>query len=202
MILRLNRFLPYTRVEGPGERACIWVQGCSIRCSGCANQHMWKEIAGDEIEVSLLAEKIITGPKIEGVTFLGGEPFDQAEALALLGQTLKEQGMSVVTFTGYTLEDIQRSTKASWHNLLAVTDLLIDGPYRQDLSDTRRPWIGSSNQRYHFLTDRYNFLEAELMGIPNRIEIRLQKDGRLEVNGLATTKELSFILEEYLRQDK
>lgn len=185
MKLRIYKFLPKTNVEGPGERACIWVQGCSIRCPGCAQPDTWPFEGGQDIKVEDLARLILDGPMIEGVTFVGGEPFDQAEALALLGRILKKHGLSVVTFTGYQYEVIKKSDQPWWHELLSVTDLLIDGPYILELSDLSRPWVGSSNQRYHFLTPRYENLKQSIDQIPNRIEVRIGSDGKIYINGMA-----------------
>ncbi len=190
MLLRINKFLPFTKVEGPGERACIWVQGCPIHCSGCAVPWTWSEQGGEEVDTEELAKRILNGSQVEGVTFVGGEPFAQAEALAHLGGILQESGLSVMTFTGYVLEGILKSSRLGWHDLVSVTDLLIDGPFRQDLADVSRPWVGSSNQRYHFLTPRYRHLESSLLNIPNRFEVRVHPDGRMFINGMATTEDL------------
>jgi anaerobic ribonucleoside-triphosphate reductase activating protein len=145
------------------------------------------------VRVEELQNRILDVPDIEGVTFLGGEPFEQAEALADLGYRVRQAGLSVMTFTGYLLEDILKSSRRGWHDLLDVTDLLLDGPYVRDLTDTKRPWVGSSNQRYHFLSPRYRHLEAELESIPNRLEIRLRQDGQILVNGLASSETLAEI---------
>lgn len=190
-MLRIHRFLPFTRVEGPGQRACVWVQGCPIRCPGCFNPGTWSKNGGYHITIEELEARILDVSDIEGVTFLGGEPFEQAEGLASLGRRVRREGLSVMTFTGYTYEDILNSPRSGWHALLGVTDLLIDGPYIRDLTDTSRPWVGSSNQRYHFLTPRYRHLEAELGHTPNRLEIRLQPDGKIFINGLASTEMLA-----------
>ena len=192
-MLRLHRFLPFTRAEGPGNRACLWVQGCPIRCAGCFNPGTWSKSGGYDATVDELQARILAVPSIEGVTFLGGEPFEQAEALADLGYRVRQTGLSIMTFTGYLLEDILKSSRQGWHDLLDVTDLLLDGPYVRNLSDTNRPWVGSSNQRYHFLSPRYRHLEAELESIPNRLEIRLGQDGRILANGLASSEALAEI---------
>ena len=142
------------------------------------------------MEVVQLAEQIVRDPEIEGVTFLGGEPFAQARALAELGRIVKQKGLSVVTFTGYTLDYLLQSGNQDYLDLLSVTDLLIDGPFQIERLDTSRPWVGSSNQRYHFLTDRYLYLKERLTEIPNRLEVRIMPDGRVLVNGLAETKVL------------
>lgn len=195
MELRINRFIPYTRVEGPGERACIWVQGCPTRCPGCAVPGTWPKEGGEMVDTDNMAQRILKGPKIEGITFLGGEPFEQAAALAILGKSLQDAGLSVVTFTGYLLQDIINSGRKEWLNLVAVTDLLIDGPYRQDFADLSRPWVGSANQCYHFLTDRYSYLESDLQKIPNRLEIRIHTNGTILINGEGDIKALRNILD-------
>lgn len=194
MLLRVHRFLPFTRAEGPGNRACLWVQGCPIGCPGCFNPGTWSTDGGEEVTVEEMAERVLRLSDVEGITFLGGEPFEQAEALSALGRRVREAaGLSVMTFTGYVLEDILRSPRQGWHDLLDVTDLLLDGPYIRSLTDMSRPWIGSSNQRYHFLTSRYRHLEAELARTPNRIEVRLQPDGKILINGLASTETLNSL---------
>jgi anaerobic ribonucleoside-triphosphate reductase activating protein len=194
-MLRLHRFLPFTKAEGPGNRACLWVQGCPIRCPGCFNPGTWSKKGGEEVPVETIAGRILDAPDIEGVTFLGGEPFEQAEALAELGGAVQAHGLSVMTFTGYTLEEIEGRSRPGWRELLSVTDLLLDGPYVKSLTDTSRPWVGSSNQRYHFLTSRYRHLEGQLENLPNRIEVCLQPDGRVLVNGLASAELLGDLVD-------
>lgn len=190
MLLRVHQFIPSTKVEGPGVRACIQVQGCPIHCPGCAVPFTWADNGGVEMDIDQLASRILGGPAVEGITFLGGEPFYQARALAKLGSRLKEEGLSVMTFTGYLVEDLQHSGNRDYLDLLSVTDLLVDGPFQRDHLDTSRPWVGSSNQRYHFLTDRYLHLREKLTEIPNRLEVRLSPDGRVKVNGLAEVCDL------------
>jgi anaerobic ribonucleoside-triphosphate reductase activating protein len=188
--LRLHRFLPFTRAEGPGDRACLWVQGCPIRCAGCAVPWTWEADAGEWVEVDELAARVLSGPAVEGITFLGGEPFAQAAALAALAAPLRSAGFSVMTFTGYIIEALRRARRADYDALLAATDLLVDGPFVRERLDLGRPCVGSANQRFHFLTERYGHLELRLSSIPNRLEIRLHPDGRMEINGMATQRAL------------
>ncbi|PUA40590.1 ribonucleoside-triphosphate reductase activating protein [Paenibacillus elgii] len=190
MELRIHRFIPSTKVEGPGTRACLQVQGCPIHCSGCAVPFTWPEDGGYVMKIDELAAQILDGPEVEGITFLGGEPFAQARELAKLGSILKEAGLSVMTFTGYLIEDLQASGNPDYLHLLDVTDLLVDGPFQREHLDTTRPWVGSSNQRYHFLSDRYLHLRDRLMDIPNRLEVRLSPNGSIHVNGLARVEDL------------
>lgn len=183
--LRLHRFTPLTRSEGPGLRACIQVQGCPIRCIGCGVPQTWSPHGGALIDTDALIDAIRLGPAVEGVTFLGGEPFAQSEAVATIAEGVRNNGLSVVTFTGYQIEGLIESQRHDYDRLLDATDLLIDGPFNQDLVDFSRPWVGSRNQRYHFLTERYAGLADEIMNTPNRLEVRIGSDGNVITGGLA-----------------
>ena len=162
---------------------------------GCAVPQTWAVDGGRLIDADVLADQIICGPPVEGVTFLGGEPFVQASELAYIGRRISNHGLSVVTFTGYRLEAIKAANRRGYEELLAVTDLLIDGPFQREKADLSRPWVGSSNQRFHFLTDRYKYLVDELNSIPNRIEVRLSPDGRVLINGLVNPEDLKALIQ-------
>ncbi|HPI77495.1 MAG TPA: 4Fe-4S single cluster domain-containing protein [bacterium] len=190
MEIRLNNFVPDSDVDGPGRRASVFVQGCSIRCDGCATPWMWDENAGKSVDADALIERILNIPGIEGVTFLGGEPFDQSKAVSYVAKAVREKGLSIVTFTGRTIENIRASGIESEIDLLKNTDLLIDGPFIESLADDSRPWVGSTNQRYLFLTSRYKKLVPLLSGISNKLEIRIYPDGRVFANGLMLTNDL------------
>lgn len=196
--LRISRIVEKTKVEGPGLRYAIWVQGCPIRCEGCFNPHTWDMGGGELREIMDIAAEVQaarqSSPELEGVTFLGGEPFSQAYELSLLARKVREMDLSVVTFSGYDYDTLRHSNHLGWQRLLEETDLLIDGPYIQSQHDLSRPWIGSRNQRYHFLTNRYKELESILPGIANKIEIRLHADGTLSVNGMANGPDLELLL--------
>ncbi|WP_242561643.1 MULTISPECIES: 4Fe-4S single cluster domain-containing protein [Pandoraea] len=192
--MRLHHFIGETLAEGPGARACLWVQGCSIQCAGCSQPHTWDASLGREVSVEALASTISGITSIEGVTFLGGEPFEQAVELAELGRRLRERGLSIMTFSGYTLDKLEKMGLPGTEELLAVTDLLIDGPYVATKPDTARPWVGSTNQRFHFLTDRYRHLKDDLERIPNRIEIRIAADGLMTANGMLALDTLRQLL--------
>ena len=205
MKLRVFNIVKNTKVEGPGSRYCIWVQGCSRRCKGCQAVHTWSHKSGELYEVSYIIEDIFktanrslsdnllnldTSPQpsprlervrtIEGVTFLGGEPFEQAEVLGVIAEEVQKEGLSVVCFTGGKIEELRLVPKNK--KLLDNTDLLIDGEFIQELTDYSRPWCGSSNQRYHFLTDRYN--EEIFTKYKNKVEVNISKNGQIFMNGI------------------
>ncbi len=195
-ILRVHRFLPETAVEGPGLRAALWVQGCPIRCPGCANGATWSFDRGHEKTVEELFEKIRVQENIEGVTFIGGEPFSQARSLASLGNLCQQRGYSVVTFTGYEYAQLLAADHNDWNALLAVTDLLLAGPFLQDQRDFSRPWVGSRNQEFVFLTDRYSHFETTGFKSKNGLEIQIVPDGTVRLNGLASVEDIASLQQE------
>lgn len=181
-ILNISGFVERSRVNGPGTRFVLWAQGCSIGCKECFNPHTWDASPKNLISVNDMAKKILDTPGIDGVSFTGGEPFEQASALANLGHLLWQKELTVVTFTGYTLEQLKQENREDWNALLACTDLLIDGPYLHAL-ETNVLWRGSSNQKLHFLTDRLahqteNYPEGE-----RQVEVHISPDGKVLVTG-------------------
>lgn len=147
-----------TESEGPGKRIAIWVQGCERRCPGCCNldmQEIRKNIIVDTKDLIELIQKSITSDEIEGLSFIGGEPMLQAEGLSEIAKWAHSVGLTVLVFTGYLYEELVTLKNRSVDDLISNIDLLVDGPYIQELYDTERDWIGSQNQKIHFLTKAY-----------------------------------------------
>ena len=183
---RVFNILKNTKVEGPETRYCIWVQGCSRHCKGCQAVHTWSHSGGVLYNVKDIIADIKKQKNIEGVTFLGGEPFEQAEALGIIAKAVKKEGLGVLCFTGGLLEELQQ--KEENKILLENIDLLIDGAFEADKVDYSRPWCGSTNQRYHFLTNRYN--EEIFEKYKNKIEINISKNGTIFMNGMGNFDEI------------
>lgn len=188
-MLDIYKIIENTKVEGPGNRFCIWLQGCKKHCPGCWAQDTWAFDTGIKYSVNKIVELINEQSDIEGVTFLGGEPFEQSKELAVLAEIVKSSGLSVVCFTGYTLEELRNKNDYSINKLLDNIDLLIDGGFEKDKFDLSRPWVGSSNQRYIFLTDVYN--KNSIESYNNKVEMRISKDGRLEINGMGNFEKIN-----------
>lgn len=186
MKLRVFNILKNTKVEGPETRYCIWVQGCSRHCKGCQAVHTWSHSGGVLYNVKDIIADIKKQKNIEGVTFLGGEPFEQAEALGIIAKAVKKEGLGVLCFTGSLLEELQQNEKNK--TLLENIDLLIDGAFEIENVDYSRPWCGSKNQRYHFLTKRYN--EDIFEKYKNKIEINISKNGDIFMNGMGNFDEI------------
>jgi len=179
-VLRVHGFLPFSRANGPGVRAAVWVQGCSLRCPGCSNPDTHPFVGGELVSVDDLFGHIVApGDAIEGITVSGGEPLQQRRPLlALLQRVRRETSLSVLVFTGYTWEEIQRMPDAG--ALLACVDVLIAGRY--DASQRlARDLRGSANQTVHLLTNRYTM--ADVQSVPPA-EIVITKEGEVVVSGI------------------
>jgi anaerobic ribonucleoside-triphosphate reductase activating protein len=118
------------------------------------------------------------------VTFSGGEPFAQARPLALLGERLRNAGLSIVTYTGYTADELARGNDPAWPGLLAVTDLLIAGPFIAGLA-TPDPLSGSSNQEAIPLGTRLvSPARKKATEVPSgRTEFTIASDGTITTTG-------------------
>jgi anaerobic ribonucleoside-triphosphate reductase activating protein len=133
----------------------------------------------------LLREVADAGVDIEGVSVLGGEPFDQAKGLAPFMRGVQAMGLGVIVFTGFTREELAGSGDAAVAEVLAATDLLVDGRFEAARPEKLRMWVGSTNQRFHYLTPRYTAaIEDGPEGRPaDRIEIQIDAEGRVHRNG-------------------
>jgi len=189
MQLRVAMEIASTEAEGPGRRYAIWVQGCPMRCPGCCNPSYLPFEGGEGVDLEALSRRVLETPGIEGISLLGGEPTEQAEALAELAVRCQARGLTVMVYSGYTMKELRLRENPHVTRLLAHTDLLVDGRYNQNQPDSTRRWVGSRNQGMHFLSTRYSpedsrFREKET------VEFRLTKGStRLTINGWPT-KEL------------
>ena len=147
--IRLAGIVRESIVDGPGIRFTVFCQGCPHACEGCHNPETHDFAGGKDISIERLLEEIDKDKLLAGVTFSGGEPFCQAEAFACLGRGVKERGLNITVFSGYTLEELQDMAvqRADVRELLELTDILIDGPFINELRDLTLQFRGSSNQR-------------------------------------------------------
>jgi anaerobic ribonucleoside-triphosphate reductase activating protein len=183
LTLQVAQVVPCTEAEGPGKRFAVWFQGCPLRCPGCCNPEFLPFRGGESKTLDDLAAwmaRTRDADGIEGITLLGGEPFAHPIAACRLARAARDLGLSVMVFSGYTVEQLREMPEPAVGELLASTDILVDGPYLRDEPDTERRWVGSRNQRIHFLTDRYSF--DEQWRRRNTLEIRMV--GReISING-------------------
>jgi anaerobic ribonucleoside-triphosphate reductase activating protein len=132
----------------------------------------------------------------EGITLLGGEPFDQAAGLAAVAAGVRAAGLTVMTFSGYTRQRLAAAVAAGRTDVAALldhTDLLVAGPFLADQVDPARPWVGSTNQEFVFLTNRIS--QEHLTDNPDRVEVIVDADGTVSVNGWAELEMLDRLLD-------
>jgi anaerobic ribonucleoside-triphosphate reductase activating protein len=182
--LVLHHILPVSQVNGPGKRAVLWLQGCTLGCPGCYNPETHPTDLGQRIPIAkVLAEITRVMDQIEGITISGGEPFQQPAALLGLLEGIRENTQfSVLVFSGFSLAEIQRIPLGP--SILSVIDVLIAGRFVQSLrlaSGLR----GSSNKAIHLLSDRYTLPEIESI-LPS--EVLISADGEVTITGIDPLK--------------
>lgn len=168
-----------TTALGPGKRLAVWTQGCMKRCPGCISPEFRELKRSQCVDVAALAAYAVQRKEFDGLTVSGGEPFLQALALARLVRAIKvaRPDMTCIVFTGFYLGEL------IWNEaieLLAVTDLLIDGPFVQE-KVIYYGLRGSSNQHFHFLTDALKTFEDELTSCNRIREIHCDGTGLFPV---------------------
>lgn len=172
---------------GPGARIGIWVAGCRLDCPGCLAPELRDRSAGRPVPARALGRRLRALARgHDGVTLSGGEPFDQAEALArALDELGRPPSFDVMSYSGYTLDEL-RSGGEERLDLLSRVDVLVDGRFRLELP-TKKLWRGSANQEMRLLTpraERYRrFLDAECDG-KRRVHMRVCEDGTVHVIGI------------------
>lgn len=182
--LSLHRFEPSSRANGPGLRAVIWVQGCALGCPGCFNPESHAFNTGQQHPVDQLAGQILARKhSLEGLTISGGEPLYQHRALEnLLAIIRKNSNLSVLVFSGYTLDEIRRIPGSQ--AFLEKIDVLIAGRYQAD-QRVASGLIGSANKTIHLLSSRYTI--SDLEAVP-QAEIILSPEGEIILSGIDPLK--------------
>lgn len=145
MKIRILDILEETMMDGTGLRTSIYCAGCAHHCKGCHNPQSWDFNGGREMSVDLLLD-IIKEDEFANVTFSGGDPLYQVEAFTELARRIKEEtDKTIWCYTGYTYEEILNDKRLS--QILPYIDVLVDGPYIEELRDETLAFRGSSNQR-------------------------------------------------------
>ena len=150
MDLQVAGFLEHSTVNGEGFRSVLFVSGCIHHCLDCQNQDMQDFNYGESISIDTLYASILKNkPLLDGVTFSGGEPFEQSATLSKLAKLIKKEGLSIWCYSGYTYETLFKDpTKRC---LLEQIDVLVDGPFIKEKADSALMYRGSSNQHIYAL---------------------------------------------------
>ena len=144
--------------NGEGVRVSLFVSGCTHRCKGCFNEEAQDFNYGAPFTLEIEAELLdaLAPSHIAGLTLLGGEPMEPSNQVALLPflRRFREKFGNTKTlwiYTGCTIEEL-KDTSSRWHTevtdeILSMTDVLVDGPFIEELKDISLQFRGSSNQR-------------------------------------------------------
>lgn len=134
-------------VDGPGMRFTVFTQGCPHRCPGCHNPETHDFQGGEEVSVEELLKKLGYDPLMAGVTLSGGDPMCQAGECADFAREAKKRGLNIWVYTGYTYEHLMEEADPDRLSLLNVADVLVDGPFVENLKSYEALYRGSTNQR-------------------------------------------------------
>ncbi|MGL1892567.1 MAG: anaerobic ribonucleoside-triphosphate reductase activating protein [Spirochaetaceae bacterium] len=160
-MLNVSGFYDNSCTNGDGWRSVIFLSGCPHKCIGCHNPETWSTGSGDDYSVDQLTHMVLNNKTfIEGITLSGGEPFQEQNIAELLMfvHNIKSEGLSIWCYTGYLYEDLLKNPLYSI--LLEQIDVLIDGPYIDDLFEPSLKFRGSSNQR--IIDVKSSFLDKKL----------------------------------------
>jgi anaerobic ribonucleoside-triphosphate reductase activating protein len=165
----------HSAIYGPGIRYVIWTQGCNLACEGCWNKQFWPK-GGTPATITDLVKEIRQVKGIEGITILGGEPLQQANASLELIRSVKALGLTVFMYTGYEPEEFDETMQACFDS----SDIVVTGRYIESQRNVVLRWRGSTNQVLHCPTGRYSLSE---LNEQNEVEIVVNEDGTIELYG-------------------
>lgn len=195
--MQIHGLISESSVNGPGRRAVVWFQGCTLGCPGCWNPRTHAFGTTPNRTVSEVSQQILASANIDGVTFSGGEPFQQAQALLALCEWLKvlRPTLSLGLFSGYTTRELtsgrwqyraegsgnwEHGTKELFDRIRAHLDFGIFGRFTRALATNDKPLCGSRNQEVVFFNDRYSGRDLQ----PQGCEINISQDGeQLTITG-------------------
>jgi anaerobic ribonucleoside-triphosphate reductase activating protein len=172
-----------TNALGPGLRGVVWVQGCPLHCTGCIAPGWIPFVPALALSPEEILEKFDL-ETLDGLTFSGGEPMEQAAGLASVAQLARrKKKISIICFTGYRYERlVYHPPNPGVRDLLNELDVLIDGPYIREKNDSKG-LRGSSNQRVIHLTSNLKHIDLESQ--KRRVELSI-KDGEFSIVGIPT----------------
>jgi len=161
--MRLSGITQESIVDGPGLRFVLFAQGCPHQCPHCHNPESWTMDGGKAFSVKEIIRMLKRQKGIKrGITFSGGEPFLQSAEFVEVAVAARHMGLDVVTYTGFTYEQLIKDKDSNRRALLSVSNILIDGRYIHKLRDINLQFCGSSNQRVIDVEDTQKYGEIIL----------------------------------------
>jgi len=191
----VHGFVPVSRANGPGRRAVLWFQGCNLNCLECWNQasHPFEGAPiGDGSDIVGRVLALHHAGEIEGLTFSGGEPMQQASSVLELIERLREadapRPLTFGMFTGYTVGELDQGRYFTfnecpektmvWQQIRDRLDFAVMGRYNR-LAPGTQPLRSSRNQKLHLFTARY---EESDFG-EQIVEVSIEENGAATITG-------------------
>jgi len=201
--LQVHSFLESSSVNGPGQRAVIWLQGCSLGCPGCWNPGTHPHAAGFQWRVREILDwlaSVRSRIELSGLTLSGGEPLEQASGLVRLLESARMQlpDFSIGLFSGYTEAELDRgcyrcfsSTEHCekmelWQRIRQTLDFAVLGRYNV-LTPSSDPLIPSKNQRLLLYSSRHSLADFQ----PQLVEVTIDGYGLTQVTGFPVNGSVS-----------
>lgn len=177
---------------GPGKRLLLFTQGCSLRCKGCTNQHLWEFGKGIDVTIEEILNQCTD---LDGITLHGGEPLDQANVLVELIRKLKKQGKTIILFTGYIFKELNKVQKQAWLS----SDMVISGRYEEQNRNIYLQFRGSTNQKV--FTHKGKYKDYKIKDGQTVAILSFNEQGEMQSRGFRTD-ELEQLLNEVSKDSK
>lgn len=189
-MIRLHRWtvVENEHLYGPGKRLLLFLQGCSIHCEGCVNQHLWS-FEGGTLTYPCAVLDFCEKEGVEGITVHGGEPLDQANGLLELFEIVKKLGLTIILFTGYLKKELNKTQIAVWN----LADIVVAGRFQLKKRNVNLQFRGSTNQRVYTHFGPYKDYKVT-DGFTTAI-LTIRDDGTMDVNGFLTDEIKTLIKE-------
>lgn len=198
-------------VNGPGNRAVLWFQGCSLACKGCWNPETHTFHEKNRTSIGEIQDWVKNLKDVEGITFSGGEPMQQAPYLYVLVAWIREHrpDLSIGMYTGYTKKELEngtfkwmsaapeakdtdgwhRGSTKLWHEIRKHLDFAVVGRYVQSMACHDEPLRGSRNQEVLFYTSKYATSDLP----PQIAEVTIGEDALVQITGYPTEEFLEEV---------
>ncbi len=180
LTLRVHQMVASSLANGPGKRAVIWLQGCTLACPGCFNPQTHPSATGKTASIEQIDNwlRSLDG-SIDGLTISGGEPLQQLKPLtALLHKVRARTDLPTILFTGYTWQEVNQMPGVK--KLFKLVDLILAGRYMVDQRAASH-LIGSRNKTVHFLSSAYQ--PDDLSAVPEA-EVLIDPSGDILLSGI------------------
>lgn len=187
----IHAIIARSRVNGPGARAIVYVQGCNLGCSGCWNPAT-HAFGGPNRSIESVAAELLRNRDLDGVTFSGGEPMQQVSELLALVRCLKRtrSDLSIGLYSGYTERELESgaySTRDSidqqtrsevWADLRSQIDFAVLGRFVA-ARPSRLPLRTSANQTLRLFGARYRESDFD----SQECEVQIAPEGFVQITG-------------------